>query len=162
MERSVNERLTNAFLEIRDKLARSVSGIVPPRDVEDVVQETYVRICQSKNGHNIRSPKSFMFTTARNIALNNQNRASTRLVRNFDEEESNGVSELLAVDIGPFELTSSDERFAQFCEAARRLPLQCRRAFVLKKVYGHTQLEIADIMGISQKTVETHIRTGMK
>ena len=83
-------------------------------------------------------------------------------MRNFDEEESNGVSELLAVDIGPFELTSSDERFAQFCEAARRLPLQCRRAFVLKKVYGHTQLEIADIMGISQKTVETHIRTGMK
>ena len=44
----------------------------------------------------------------------------------------------------------------------RRLPKQVRRAFVLKKVYGRTQREIAREMNISENVVENYIAQGMK
>ena len=57
---------------------------------------------------------------------------------------------------------ASDEEFALFCEAVRSLPRQCRRAFVLKKVYGYTLKEIMAEMDLGQPTVETHIINGTK
>ena len=57
---------------------------------------------------------------------------------------------------------ASDEEFAQFCEAVRELPKQCRRAFILKKVYGFTLKEIMVEMNIGQPTVETYIVNGTK
>ena len=40
-----DDKIASVFLSIRGGLARAVSGIVPPREIEDVVQETYVRVC---------------------------------------------------------------------------------------------------------------------
>jgi RNA polymerase sigma-70 factor (ECF subfamily) len=42
-----------------------------------------------------------------------------------------------------------------------QLPLQCRRAFLLKKVYGLSQKEIAGYLGISESTVEKHVAKGL-
>ena len=41
------------------------------------------------------------------------------------------------------------------------LPIKCRKVFVLRKVYGYSQAEIAKKLGISLSTVETHITKGM-
>ena len=161
-EMATDQKLTSVFISIKTSLARSIASIVPPREVEDVVQETYVRVCQSSNSSEIKSPRSFMYKTARNIALNYVNQANTRLVRFFDESESVGESPIPGVSADTLERACTDEEFAQFCDAVRRLPKQCRRAFVLRKVYGHSQREIASIMNISEKTVEMHIRNGMK
>jgi RNA polymerase sigma-70 factor (ECF subfamily) len=53
------------------------------------------------------------------------------------------------------------ERFRVFCDAVRQLPLQCRRAFILKKVYGLSRREIADYMGITESTVQKHVAKGL-
>ena len=42
------------------------------------------------------------------------------------------------------------------------MPLQQRKAFVFKKVYGYTQKEIAKKMQLSEKTVERHISLAME
>ena len=156
-----NENIANVFLSIRTGLARAVSGIVPPKEIEDVVQETYVRVCQSHSPGGITSPKSFMYKTARNIAINHMKRAETRLVDSLDGiyESSGWTAQEPTGDA--FALASSREEFALFCEAVKDLPLQCRRAFVLKKVYGHTYKEISDTLQISEKTVEKHIAKGI-
>ena len=156
-----NENIANVFLSIREGLARAVSGIVPPKEIEDVVQETYVRVCQSHAPGEINSPKSFMYKTARNIAINHMKRAETRLVDSLDGiyAASGWTAQEPAGDA--FTLACSREEFALFCEAVKELPLQCRRAFVLKKVYGHSYEEIADTLQISKKTVEKHIAKGI-
>lgn len=145
-----------------DSISRLVASIVPPHEIEDVVQETYVRICQAKNTEKISSKKSFMFTTAKNLAIDYQKRASTRLTDDkldwseFEELiESNEHNSVLNHVI-------TDEEFSTFCEAIRQLPSQCRKVFVLKKVYGYSQKEIAKNMKISESTVEKHISTGTK
>ena len=158
---SGDDKLTSVFLSMKDSLARAVSGIVPPKEIEDVVQETYVRVCQSRTADEILSPRSFMFRTARNIALNYVNRAESRLSDSLDD--TGDGSELALPDPGGDTLSRvcSNEEFAFFCDAVRSLPLQCRRAFVLQKVYGHSYREIAEKLQISEKTVEKHISKGI-
>lgn len=144
----------------RDSMARMVSRIVPPKEIEDIVQETYVRMCQMDKREPVEQPKSFLMKTARNLAYDHLKKAETRLADGVEAEcdfdSDTGVNDEV------FESIASREEFAHFCEAVRELPVQCRRVFVLKKVYGYSQKEIAKEMGLSESTVEKHIAVGFK
>ncbi len=156
------DEIFQSFMKLRGRIARAVLGIVPPKEVEDIVQETYVRACQITNKEAITEPQAFLFKIARNLALDYVKRADTRLsVSIGDTDEAVGISSSLLTDKTFNEVVSSEE-FSDFCEAVRRLPIQRRRAFVLKKVYGYTQREIATEMKLSEKTVERHIALGME
>jgi len=152
-----SETLFEIYTALRRRLTRLVVGIVPPRDVEDIVQETYVRVCQVENKDAIRQPQSFMFRTAQNLALNHIKRAESRLTFGVDAIDGDGP-----IEDQTYAQVASDEQFALFCEAVRHLPQQCRRAYVLKKVYGYTLREIASEMNLSESTVEKHIVAGAK
>lgn len=159
---SNNTLFYKAYLASRKSLSRLVARIVPPHEIEDIVQETYVRICQIENKENITSPKSFMFKTARNLALDFQKQASIRLVDGIDNMDAfeHSIAESIKDEMYENALTNSE--FSHFCEAVRQLPLQCRKVFVLKKVYGYSQREIAAQLSLSESTVEKHISLGMK
>jgi RNA polymerase sigma factor (sigma-70 family) len=154
--------IADMFLSWRNYLTRVVSRIVPPHDIEDIVQETYVRACQLRAGDEIRSPRAFMTRIARNLALDHIKRAEARLTSRIDEDAEGSLGEAGIVPHEPFHLVASNEEFAHFCDAVRRLPVQCRRVFVLRKVYGHSQQEIARELNLSENTVEKHIAEGMK
>lgn len=141
---------------------KSVSRIVPPKDIEDIVQETYVRVCQIDSSSSIKHPRSFLFKTARNLALDHVKRAESRLTTGVTREEEfdDAMAGKWADD--PCDTASSNAEFAFFCEAVRQLPVQCRKVFVLKKVYGYSQKEIAKTLGIAESTVEKHIANGVK
>ncbi len=155
------DSLTKAFLDFRSQLARSISGIVPPREIEDIVQETYLRVRETRNVGRIRSPKSFLFATARNLAIDYLKRAESRLTSATDDVES--VTGVLGERCdSTLETVVSDQEFSRFCDAVRYLPAQCRKAFVLRKVYGFSQREIADVLRLSESTVEKHIARGIR
>lgn len=157
-----DDRIANIFMSIRGRLARAVQSIVPPREIEDIVQETYLRVCRAGSKTRIQSPQAFMFRTARNLALDHVKRAESRLADSFDQMEEEGMAtERQPVD-STVNTACSDEEFVQFCDSVRYLPVQCRRAFVLRKVYGYSQREIAKAMNISESTVEKHIAEGIK
>ena len=154
--------LFEVFAALRGRITRLVVGIVPPKEVEDIVQETYVRVCQIENKDTIREPHSFMFRTARNLALDYLKRAETRLTSGVDAiDEIELLNDTRLTDTTYAE-ASSDEEFSQFCDAVRHLPQQCRRAFVLKKVYGYSLREIAADMGLQESTVRNYIIAGSK
>ena len=150
------------FQSLRGALARSVSGIVPPKEVEDIVQETYVRACQTERKTTINTPRAFLLKTARHLALDHVKRAETRLSVHLGDDDETPQPGRDALFDETFDEVASNEEFALFCEAVRHLPVQCRRAFVLKKVYGYSRREIAEIMGLTENTVQTQIARGMK
>jgi RNA polymerase sigma factor (sigma-70 family) len=156
------DTISQMFLLWRDHLARVVSRIVPPHDIEDIVQETYVRFCQFKSGEEIRSPGAFMTKIARNLAIDHIKRADFQLRSRMDEDVEIEFDELGCLIDEPFNQVASREEFAHFCEAVRNLPLQCRRVFVMKKVYNYSQREIARELDLSENTVEKHIAEGLK
>ena len=129
-----------------------------PHDIEDIVQETFARCYEASRSTPIRHPRSFLLTTARNLAINHVTSADnkrTDRVASFDE---------LAVSLytRPLEHgVEAQEQFLLLCRAVSQLPVQCRRAFILKKVYGLSRKEIAAYMGISESTVQKHVAKGL-
>jgi RNA polymerase sigma factor (sigma-70 family) len=156
------DRISSTFIAMRGRLTRLVMGIVPPKEVEDIVQETYVRVCQIESKEAIREPRSFMFRTAQNLALDHLKRAETRLAQSVDSLDELDLAAYARIEDTTFKQVTSNQEFGLFCDAVRNLPQKCRRAFVLKKVYGYSLREIAEEMGVGQATVESHIITGTK
>ncbi|WP_339898387.1 sigma-70 family RNA polymerase sigma factor [uncultured Gilvimarinus sp.] len=142
-------------------MRRTVGRVVPPDDVEDIVQETYVKACQIRDLGHIRNPQSFLLKMARNLALDHIKRAEYRLATSITQLSGDSDFELGSEHDSTLDCVTGDQEFSLFCEAVRQLPQQCRRAFVLKKVYGYSQKDIADRLGISESTVEKHIATGL-
>ncbi len=157
-----NEKITNVYMKLRSRLARVVLGIAPPKEIEDIIQETYVRACQANRQETIKQPQAYLFRIARNLALDHVKRAETRLAVSENDVAEGIVGETAQLRDTTLDSVVSSNDFADFCEAVRRLPQQQRRAFVLKKVYGYSQREIADEMQLSEKTVERHISLGME
>lgn len=156
------DNIANVFVALRSTLARAVSRLVPPKEVEDIVQETYVRVCQVETPEQIQFPRSFMLRTAQNLALDHLKRAETRLNVSLDDDLDLELAGFITRADETFDRVAANQEFGFFCEAVRQLPLQCRKAFVLKKVYGYSQKEIALNLDISENTVEKHIATGIK
>ena len=154
------DELRDVFLSIRLGIARAVSKIVPPHEVEDIVQETYVRLCHVAKTERIQYPKSYLFKTARNLALDSVRRAESRVNLQWDEGLVKETVRIGGDEM--FEQAASNEEFGHFCEAVRELPVQARRVFVLKKVYGYSQREIAAELGIAESTVEKHIALAVR
>lgn len=156
------DNIRETFLSIRLGLARAVSKIVPPNDVEDIVQETYVRLCQVGNTERIQHPKSYLYRTARNLALDNIKRAESRLSDPLVIDDEGGISAPGTDNDEVFQQVASKEEFGHFCEAVRQLPVQARRVFVLKKVYGYSQREISEELGLAESTVEKHVALAIR
>ncbi|MBN7819826.1 hypothetical protein J0A65_08110 [Bowmanella sp. Y57] len=59
--------ISTAFVAMRSSLERVVGRFVPAREIEDVVQDTYVRILQSEQLDCIKRPESYLYKTAVNL-----------------------------------------------------------------------------------------------
>jgi RNA polymerase sigma-70 factor (ECF subfamily) len=156
-----NKQLQELFIALRRQLERAVSRIVPPREIEDIVQETYVRICQIDSAQAIRQPRSFLYRIACNLALDHVKRSESRLTVSLDDS-SQGECDESELHDAAYEQLAAKQEFELFCAAVQQLPLQCRRVFVLRKVYGYSQKEIAQELNVSENTVEKHIAYGIK
>ena len=158
--------LPGVFSRYGKVLARAVGRLVRPHDVEDVVQETYMRVFQAAKRRPIRSPQSFMLKTARNIALDKLAWADAlnHVITPTGEDGSDAEGdpfETLREERTPEVVLDSEQEFIVFCRGIRELPRQCRRAFLLRKVYGLSQREVAARMGVTEGAIEKHIARAM-
>jgi RNA polymerase sigma factor (sigma-70 family) len=112
-----------------------------------------------KSDKAILHPRSYLYQIAKNIAKDRVKSASFKLVDSIDDHE-----DILSSDEEDevYLAAVSHEEFSQFCEAVRFLPLQCRRVFVLRKVYGFSQREVAKQLEIAESTVEKHVALGLR
>lgn len=151
--------LLEAYLTHQHALGRFIARYVKSsHDIEDVVQEAFLRSYAANLNSDLEHPKAFLYQTARNVALDQLDRASTRLESYLEDLE---LGDVLIDTVSAEEHAAQQEQFAIFCKATERLPLQCRRAFILRKVYGLSHREIAEQLGISTSTVEKHLAAGI-
>jgi RNA polymerase sigma factor (sigma-70 family) len=129
------------------------------RDVDDVVQESYLRIWKSGMAHPIRSTKSFLFQVARNLArdLARRDRASPiDRVTDFD------ALHVLDHRPGVAETACTNDELALLAQAIHALPARCRDVMILRQINGLSQKEIAARLGISVLTVQVHVVKGLR
>lgn len=153
-------RLLAAFLNCHEHLRRMVRRLAHPEDVDDILQETFVRAYVAAKTTEIRNPSAFMLKTARNVALNHRSSAESQRTLSVEDSQLQTLHDHESTATLESQMESM-ERFLCFCRAVRALPDQCRRVFVLKKISGLSQQEIAEYCGISESTVEKHVAKGL-
>jgi len=127
-------------------------------DVEDLVQETYVRMYALQDYRKIDSPRALLFRIAHNMAIERARRQSTQATDSVGDLESLSV---YSTEAPADEQIDARRRFESFCAAVDRLPPLCRRVFVLRKVYRLSHDEIAEVLGVSHSTIEKHVAKGL-
>lgn len=150
--------LEQTYLKCRSQLIKVIGSIVHSDDIEDLVQETFVKSYEAELKQEITYERTYMLKTARNLALNHISKASVRKNQSLDNMQ------ILPSDLTSKSLESqiaSKERFLHFCRATDTLSVEVKRVFLLKKVYGLSQKDIADHIGLSESTVEKHVAKGL-
>lgn len=125
-------------------------------DIDDVIQEAYLRLLRMQPGTVVRSPKAFLFQVARNLAIDQIRRtAAAGTATAFDETTGAAVADGTKIDEGEL-----NRELDLLREAIDALPERCREIFRLRKVEGLTQGEIARRLGISEHTVSAQLTIG--
>jgi RNA polymerase sigma-70 factor (ECF subfamily) len=128
------------------------------RDVDDVVQESFLRLWRTRTTEPIRSAKAFLFLAARRVALNILRKQHNAPFVAYGES---AASRVLDDKPDACEAAIVQERIDLLADALMSLPPRCRQAVVMHKIHGLTQREVASQLGISERTVETHVRSGV-
>lgn len=138
------------------RLARACVG--EPDEALDLVQETFVAAHQALPRYDgQRAMKAWLST----IAINKcRDWARKRTVRRFfsfaapiDGRAEAVVDDRVAVDDGAADRQELD----RVTGAISTLPMNLKEALVLRTIEGLSQAETAEVLGISQKAVETRL-----
>ncbi len=128
------------------------------RDIDDLVQESYMRLIRARETRNVVDAKTYLFATARNAALDFFRRSKIIPIEAVEE-----FDELSVLETGPdaAESLSRDQDLGLLAEAVQALPKGCRHVLVLHRIHGLSYKEIATRLGISERTVNAQIAKGM-
>ena len=129
------------------------------QDVDDVIQEAYARLFKAKASGTIVNPRAYLFICARNIALNR--------LRHLKYERPAGAveidSERIQADLrNPSEHAVISDDVNILIQAIQSLPRRCRQIITLRRLYGYSQKEVAEKLGIAEGTVEKQGKIGLK
>lgn len=142
------------------KLKAYLRGSFPGvHDVEDVVQESYLRIWRARARQPIESARAFLFQVARRVALD-----LVRKARNSPVDPVPEVVQLRAAAEAPdaVEAVSLQEKINLLAEALVALPPRSRQIVMLCKFEGRSRRDVAVELGISEKTVDEHLWRGIR
>ena len=129
-------------------------------EIDDIIQEAYAHVLAARaHGRELRSPKAFLFATARNRAID--------LFRKHASNRTEAMAEMddLAVlddAYGIPEAVARNEELELLTQAIQSLPTRCRQVLTLRRLYGFSQQEIARRLGISENTVEHQVTIGVR
>jgi RNA polymerase sigma-70 factor (ECF subfamily) len=153
--------ILETYLENELALKRFLRRFIKSREgADDLAQEAFLRAFAAESGRAIISPKAFLFKVAKNLALNElarQSSATTEPLGDFEGQEVLEDSSQAAVD----DAVDGRERIRVLARAIAALPPQCAKVFVLRKMQGLSQKEIAARLNISVRTVENHVALGL-
>ena len=139
-------------------LCNFAQGYVEDADAaQDICQKVFIALWEKRAEINPnQSIKSYLFTSVKNRCLNH--------IRDNKKYRS----KVLDLDCANFETAEAEDNFAEsdlkekIAKAMNSLPEKCRQVFEMSRYQGMKYREIAEELGIAQKTVEAHMSKAMK
>lgn len=119
---------------------------------ENLVQDVFVAVWENRTTLNPdHSIKSYLYTATKNRALKHLRHEEVKR-KNREKIDLYSVAPST-----PEDLLRHDETAAAIGRAIETLPEKCRRIFKMNRFDHLTYAEIAEVLGISVKTVETQM-----
>lgn len=157
-QKNNNNAFLDTFIRYQKNIKSLISRMVKHDDIDDIVQETFIRSYEANLKQEIKYAKSYMLQTAKNIAFNHNSKWDNK----FNDSLEGFIEPPKGLSSNNFEEDfESKERFLSFCKATDQLSGSVRKCFILKKVYGLSQKEIAQYLQLSESTVEKHVAKGL-
>ncbi|WP_051330199.1 sigma-70 family RNA polymerase sigma factor [Niveispirillum irakense] len=119
----------------------------------DLTQDTFCRLLEQPRLPPLASPRGYLATVARRLLIDDIRR----------REIERAIADICALQNGEADLLTPERiaEAAQFLDMVARLldtlPEQARTAFLLRRVEGLSQQEVATALGVSLATVKRHI-----
>lgn len=125
---------------------------------EDIVSDVFCRLWKNASFESVTtSYRSYLFRSVRNEAY-------SHLRAEFRHQNIPELSPAPEMESGqrPDHITQYEETFQRVKQIVEQLPPQCRKVFLMNRFEGKRYKEIAEAMGISVKTVDTHLVKALK
>jgi RNA polymerase sigma-70 factor, ECF subfamily len=146
------------------RLIRYLIYLLGRRDgVDDLVQETWLRVLERGFSYDGRSRfEPWLFTVARNLAIDQTRKRQTLSLDSGDDEESgNGATRYASNGPSPFTLAARTEDAERLALAMQTLAPVYREALVLRFQEDLSLQEISAVVGASVSTVASRIYRGL-
>lgn len=119
----------------------------------------YARLAALDSVEDIRNPRQYAAQTAISIALNLARHARVVPMIPFADFEEFGLA---SPDPSPERAVNSQDELRELENSLLELPPLCRTAFLLRRVEGLSQKDVAEKLGISVKTVEKYMARSVR
>lgn len=124
-------------------------------DVEDLIQEVFLRLVGRARGEPIEKVEQYLFQTAANVLRDSGRRS---VVRDGDAHESfDEIVHDISSEITPERVLIGKESVGIVANALRELPERTRDIFILRTLERYKCAEIAAMLRISTRAVEQHM-----
>jgi RNA polymerase sigma-70 factor (ECF subfamily) len=142
------------------KLISFVFAIVKAKDISlEIVDEVFIRLWKNKqNISNIKNIRVYLYTAVKNASLNHLSRKAFAQIT----EPFNDIDILINDDQVPDKQMITAELFNKIHEAVNELPPRCKMIFKLLREDGLKYKEVADILNISENTVDAQMVIAVK
>lgn len=132
---------------------------------KEIVQEAFLKLWESRKGLTEGTNlTAYLYKVVRNLCLNylrhikvrnefveTQSRLASDYALNYEALKDKSAERLLEAEI-----------MERLQKAVSKMPPQCRNVFSLSRFEGKTYKEIAQALGITEKTVENQINKALK
>jgi RNA polymerase sigma-70 factor (ECF subfamily) len=125
------------------------------QDVEELVQEVYVRMLGVRDIENVQNPEGYLYTVAANLAKEHALRE--RVAQQPVDVDDPSVQERLA-EVPAFGThIDAQARIKRLREVLRELPPKCHAAVVMANWYGMSYEAIAERLDVSPHMVKKYL-----
>ena len=157
--RAGDERAATTLVERHaPALARFAASMGERADVEELVQDTFVRAFGALDGFRSESSlRTWLFTIERRLLLDRRRSASRRRDTEQGLLDTDAVTEHTALDA-----VVADESEARVRLAIARLTPTQRDVFTLRVSEGRSYREIAEIAGTTEGAARVHYHNAMR
>jgi RNA polymerase sigma factor (sigma-70 family) len=158
--------LIDHYLGQREALARFLRARMGPAgDVEDVLQDIYLRVAAVADGADIQNPRAYLYRLASNLLLDRVRSQRQAIVRDDAWRQAHhrvGPVEDIADTPSAEDVLAGRQRLAALLQALEALPPKTRRIFQMHKFEGLSYAVVAERMGISRSGVEKHMMDALR
>lgn len=148
------------FKKLYPRLKDFASKVVKDDDIaKDIVQDVFIKVWEKKKTIETINIEAFIFKSVKNQCLTHIKHL--KIVDNVNTNLTNlsEVEELYRIDFirnEPYILIEKELQ-TQIETVVNKLPLQCKNVFLLSRIDGLKNREIAEKLDINIKNVERHI-----